>query len=192
MAAAKDKRQAILKALEKVLQKRQFDEVTVDMVAETAGVGKGTVYRYFEDKQDLFLQMVREFLKEELDDLAVVAVSTPSPRERLASVGEAMSRHILAHGQYIRTLHCRQFTGRKQNTSELMREHHGRLDRILTQLFDDAVTCGTFAADVDLPTALCIFKGAIMSYSIRKLHDIETTSIPALVDLMIDGFGREA
>ncbi len=43
-------------AVEKLFTSRRFHEVTLDDVAQAAGVGKGTIYRYFEDKDDLFFQ----------------------------------------------------------------------------------------------------------------------------------------
>jgi AcrR family transcriptional regulator len=51
-----DKRQHIMQAAEELFTSRRFHEITMDDVATAAGVGKGTLYRYFEDKDDLFFQ----------------------------------------------------------------------------------------------------------------------------------------
>ena len=45
-----------MRAVEKLFTSRQVHEITLDDVAAEAGVGKGTVYRYFKDKGDLFFQ----------------------------------------------------------------------------------------------------------------------------------------
>ena len=50
-----DKRATILKAASDVFKGRRFDEVTLDEIAVRAGVGKGTLYLYFKNKEDLFL-----------------------------------------------------------------------------------------------------------------------------------------
>jgi len=39
-------------------------KTTVDEIALAAGVGKGTVYYYFEDKEDIFLEVIREEMNE--------------------------------------------------------------------------------------------------------------------------------
>ena len=57
MAACRKETQ-ILKAAENLFTGRRFHEVTMDDVCETAGVGKGTIYRYFKDKDDLFLRVM--------------------------------------------------------------------------------------------------------------------------------------
>lgn len=51
-----DKSQVIMQAAEKLFTSRRFHEITMDDVANQAGVGKGTIYRYFRDKDDLFFQ----------------------------------------------------------------------------------------------------------------------------------------
>ena len=51
-----DKRQRIMVAAERLFKTRQFHEITLDEVAKVAEVGKGTLYLYFADKNDLFFQ----------------------------------------------------------------------------------------------------------------------------------------
>jgi TetR/AcrR family transcriptional regulator, fatty acid metabolism regulator protein len=51
-----DKRQRIMQAAEKLFASRRFHEITTDDVAHEAKVGKGTIYRYFRDKDDLFFE----------------------------------------------------------------------------------------------------------------------------------------
>jgi len=45
-----------LAAAEKLFSSRRFHEITLDDVAREAGVGKGTIYLYFQGKDDLFVQ----------------------------------------------------------------------------------------------------------------------------------------
>lgn len=54
--AIKDRREEIMRVVERLLAGRRFHELTLDEVAEAAQVGKGTIYRYFSDKDDLFFQ----------------------------------------------------------------------------------------------------------------------------------------
>jgi len=54
--ARRNKREQIMQAVEKLFTSRRFHEITLDDVAQAARVGKGTIYRYFEDKNDLFFQ----------------------------------------------------------------------------------------------------------------------------------------
>jgi AcrR family transcriptional regulator len=54
--ARPNRREQIMQAVEKLFTSRRFHEITLDDVAHAARVGKGTIYRYFQDKDDLFFQ----------------------------------------------------------------------------------------------------------------------------------------
>jgi AcrR family transcriptional regulator len=59
-----EKRDEILAAAEQEFARRDFHQVLMDDVAARAGVGKGTLYRYFPTKEELFLAMVLRGLDE--------------------------------------------------------------------------------------------------------------------------------
>ncbi len=70
---AKDKREAILKAAEKIIKTKRFHEVKVEDIATEAGVGKGTIYRYFKDKEELYLEVAFDgfiYITEKLNTLS--------------------------------------------------------------------------------------------------------------------------
>ena len=50
-----DKREAILAAASIEFAERDFHQVLMDDVSARAGVGKGTLYRYFPTKDELFI-----------------------------------------------------------------------------------------------------------------------------------------
>jgi len=182
-----NKRGLILQALEKILKGRRFDEITMDEVAATGGIGKGTIYRYFDNKEDLFCQMIFEFLKEETDAISVVAAASAPPRKKLVKVGETMSHHIILHDTYIRQMHAQAFTGSKLNPKEIMHDHHKRLDHILTQILTDAQSIGIVRKDFDIDATICVYKGMVMSRSMCLINGDGDIAIKRLVDLLMAG-----
>ena len=59
-----DKKTKILEATEHVLAKQGFERLSIQMVARSAGVATGTIYRYFADKNDLLAQLREHVLKQ--------------------------------------------------------------------------------------------------------------------------------
>ena len=59
--------QEILEAAFVEFSRNGYAMTTLDRVAERAGVTKGTIYVYFENKEHLFISMVREVTKATLD-----------------------------------------------------------------------------------------------------------------------------
>lgn len=52
------KERSILEAASRVFAERPFHAVLIDDVAASAGIGKGTIYRYFQTKDDLYFAAV--------------------------------------------------------------------------------------------------------------------------------------
>lgn len=64
------KRRQILDVASQIFSEKGYHMVTMDEVAMRAQVGKGTIYRYFEDKEDLYFSIIEEglnFLTEGLE-----------------------------------------------------------------------------------------------------------------------------
>jgi AcrR family transcriptional regulator len=57
----------ILEAAFLEFSRNGYATTTLDAIAERAGVTKGTIYVYFENKEHLFISMVRELMKVTLD-----------------------------------------------------------------------------------------------------------------------------
>lgn len=88
-----DKELAILEAASRVFAQRPFHEVLIDDIASDAGIGKGTIYRYFETKDDLYFNAVLHVL----DTLTTALDSTLSDDMSAARRLEAIATVILAH-----------------------------------------------------------------------------------------------
>lgn len=52
---SEETRQAIVRCAAEVFSEREFHEVLTDDIADRLGIGKGTMYRYFRSKEDLYL-----------------------------------------------------------------------------------------------------------------------------------------
>jgi AcrR family transcriptional regulator len=71
------KEKAILAAAASVFARRPFHEVLIDEIASDAGIGKGTIYRYFETKDDLYFATTLHVL-----DRLALALSQALPQEQ--------------------------------------------------------------------------------------------------------------
>jgi AcrR family transcriptional regulator len=64
----------ILSAARKVFAEKGFSDATMDQIAESAGVAKGTLYLYFPSKRDVYFATVRK-TAEELDSITSARMS---------------------------------------------------------------------------------------------------------------------
>ena len=79
------RRAAVLDAALEVFTELGFERATLQDVADRAGVTKGALYHYFDSKNELFLELMRERVKAHVSErYAIVAAAEPgTPRQVL-------------------------------------------------------------------------------------------------------------
>jgi AcrR family transcriptional regulator len=78
----------ILDAAVALFGKQHYHEVRMDDIAAGAKVGKGTLYRYFADKDALFNALIERASRQYMTALHAEETATGTPRERLRRVVE--------------------------------------------------------------------------------------------------------
>lgn len=76
-------RDAILDAAEHLLSEEGYQGMTIEEVARQANLGKGTIYLYFDSKQELALSIVDRFNVRLRDRLRQILKTRLDPEERL-------------------------------------------------------------------------------------------------------------
>ena len=98
-------REALLAAAQRLIDQCSVEAVTMDAVAQEAGVGKGTVFRRFESREGLMAAVLNR--SESEWQAAVIGGPPPlgpgaEPLERLLAFGHSRLRTNLTHGALIR------------------------------------------------------------------------------------------
>jgi AcrR family transcriptional regulator len=101
-----NKRRLIVQTAGKLFSEQPFHKVRLEDVADAAGVGKGTVYIYFKNKEDLYYNLVlndfAEMVRRTEERLATMTTSNGT--ERLRAVIDVMVDHSFAHPQIFTVL----------------------------------------------------------------------------------------
>jgi len=80
-------RRKILNAAEERLWRDGFKKTTIDEIASDAGVGKGTVYLYFDSKEDIALSIIAQYKIHCLERAEAIAHDLSlSPAEKLTGM----------------------------------------------------------------------------------------------------------
>ncbi len=72
-----------------------FDQANINVIAEQAGIGKGTIYLYFENKRDLFLAMLKHIAQAQLAVIRTALAADGTARLRLERLFRAFA-HLSA------------------------------------------------------------------------------------------------
>ena len=106
-ADAARNRRKVLDAAERLFAERGVDRVSMDEIAEAAGVGKGTLYRRFGDRSGLAVAVLdthdRALQHEILRGVPPLGPGA-SPRERLMAFTDAMIDHVERLGELLQVV----------------------------------------------------------------------------------------
>ncbi len=82
----KSKRESILKAAEKVFAEKGFHMARIADIAKLAGVAEGTIYIYFDSKEDLILSIFKERITKWIQELKKRLEKCSTAKEKLAEL----------------------------------------------------------------------------------------------------------
>lgn len=79
----------------KIFAQKGFYKTTVEDIARSSGVAKGTVYLYFKDKQDLYVATIEGHLDNALEMLSEVRNAPGTPGEKMQKIAYNLINYII-------------------------------------------------------------------------------------------------
>ncbi len=78
-----EKRRNIALSCRELLLEHGINSLTISQIAKTAGVGKGTIYEYFENKEDIVFEIITTFIADHEKELLALVDAPITTREKL-------------------------------------------------------------------------------------------------------------
>src|SRR6266567_4529507 len=135
-----DKREEIVRAALELIAEHGFHGAPMAMIAERAGVGAGTIYRYFENKDVLITELYRE-VEERLYTVLLEGYATAKTfRERFLHLGMALLRYFIENPldfRYLEQFHNSPY-GVAYRRDKILGEKNGC--DVFRELFEDGAS----------------------------------------------------
>ncbi len=187
-----ERRQQIMQAAERLFANRRFHEITTDEIAATAGVGKGTIYRYFKDKEDLFHQTAMHGF-EELCELLESDRQTVGPLEdRLLQACRRIDSFYRRRRKLFGMMQAEEnrLAFKRGRKREQWRERRRHLTEILVGMLDEAVAKGELRADIATESLAGYLLGMLKGHAFTDSGDGNTDMVAGVVDVFLHGANR--
>ncbi len=182
-----DKRDLILKAATKLFARRGFFNAQVADVAREAGVAAGTVYLYFQSKDDLLISIFERTMHEGLEAARQALAGVRDPVERLRRLARV---HLERLGQdrdlaVVFQVELRQSTKFMERfSSTLLQDYlHAIRDAVA-----DAQTAGCFRREVSPTFAAKVLYGALDEMATNWILSRRRYALAAQADEVVDLF----
>jgi AcrR family transcriptional regulator len=181
------KRGQILETASRVFATRVYHLVTMEEIARVARMGKGTLYRYFPSKEDLYLAIVDDAFALLIDRLEAERAAPVPPATALCRMIEAIvetfARHLPSF-RLIQGVEARLLLRKKQ----VIRARRVHIARLLAEVIDRGVEAGAFRK-VDRVLAPSMLIGMVWGTTLNHAEDIPAEVLaPRIGDLCLHGF----
>ncbi|MGI5922477.1 MAG: TetR/AcrR family transcriptional regulator [Lentisphaeria bacterium] len=194
MRKTEAKRRQIMSAAESLFAAQRYDEITMDAVARTAAVGKGTIYRYFASKEALLLAIV-ESAREDL--LQAVLEASQEPGDFHCALLTTCRRIVAFHEQRHHILQQVFLIGKRlagKNKGEFHRRWHEDYRRLLqafAQVFERGIAAGVMREGMKAETLAGILLNQLYGWGAMRMHGRNSDlSLEGLVELFCLGAYR--
>ncbi|MFQ5513800.1 MAG: TetR/AcrR family transcriptional regulator [Myxococcota bacterium] len=95
-------RRRILESARKIFFREGFEAANLDDVAADAGVAKGTIYRYFESKAELYVAVLAQNADAFVERMQQTIDASLAPDEQVRRIGLFYFRHYCDNREYFR------------------------------------------------------------------------------------------
>lgn len=192
--ANREKYDLILDALEKLLSGRNLQTISVSEIAQTAGIGKGSIYYYFPSKEAIFEALVERNYEKPLETAKQLAGQTRiSPFTRMAMIFQACRNSSSA-------FLVQQQNPLQANPQESALLHQKYMNHLITEVkpaLTEIIRQGIEAGDIhfDYPAALAEIVLIVLTVKLdnsllpSSVEDIEETLL-GLISLLEKGTGN--
>jgi len=187
---AADKRRRILEAAISVFARKGYFAARVSDVAKKAGVADGTIYLYFQNKEDILVRLFDEVMSEHVVQAREAVRALPSAPERLRAIA---ARHLGVLGAnrdlaVVFQVELRRSTRFMERfTASWLHDYFELLDRVMEEGQRD----GSLRADINRKLAAKMLFGAldetVTSWVLSdRRYPLEDLAAP-VVDLFLRG-----
>lgn len=145
----RETRKAIMRAAMRLFSEKGFDGTSIEELAKAAGIGKGTIYGYFQTKMDIlhaFCEDELECLHQELTSSADREISL---LQQMVSIYMSEFRHITENREFAR-LYMRETAFPRGVDLDKHLEHENNYFKLLFPLLEKAQERGELRKDLDL------------------------------------------
>jgi len=152
-----NRKNAILKAARKLFFERGFKSVTVDLIAAKAEVSKGSIYLYFDSKEEIYTQILISANIERHKEIENFAKQEGAASDLLLSFARDYIEFFFENKELFRILmtfmlHADNMNLTEDQNTQLIHTTNENI-RVISEILQKGIDTGEFAPDLDIRQA---------------------------------------
>ena len=178
-------RQCLLEAAQRLFATHGYHGASIRDIVQSCGVSNAALYYHFGSKQDLYFEVLGEYVAAVVGQLQTADTGEGTCRSRLTRVALAYAQIILESQNVLQTLlrDVAQFD--QSEIARLLPDLASQIPAALAAILEDGITAGELRALHPRRTGV-LMMGMVNAMTVRRLHAEVETTLEKDVDLVID------
>ncbi len=146
----KNKKDEILNEAAKLFRRKGFDGTSMQDIAENVGMLKGSIYYYFNSKNEIFREVLIKGISPVLKNAEFIMTKNLSPREKLRELLQSHLQYILIN-DFSLVIFFREKERIPANETQKYVQSRNRYEKIFREVLEEGIKRGDFPkVDINL------------------------------------------
>jgi len=190
LPASPDTVDRILAVAESLFAEHGFDAVSMNAIAEAAGVSKANVFHHFISKNDLYLAVLRNACRDATQHLENLGNDQETLAARLPQFARAHLENLLEHAQVARLMLRELLSDNPRHGQELAEKVYGEKFSRFVAILRAGQQAGELRADIDPAIVATVLLGANVFFFesravLQHFPDVTFTQQPERYSMML-------
>lgn len=147
---APQRKEQLLDVATKLFARNGYEATTTAAIAQAAGVTEPILYRHFQNKQELFVAIVRAVSDQTMKHWHDLVSDSDDPEEQFRMIAGEFPGHILKLSDQYHVLHGALSTlGSDRKVRAVIKEHYSQIEGFFVKLVQTGQKSGVFRKDLD-------------------------------------------
>ncbi len=178
-----DKKERIIAAAQRLFAQFGLKKTTVDEIAQTAQVGKGTVYHYFDSKEEIFAAVLDKEAGSMKNRIQQAIAQVDTPQAKLEAFLLTRMRCVKDLGNYYKAVRDEYLE--YMPFIENLRSNHSKYEMMLVQdLLEEGCAAGYFDID-DTKVVASVMITALKGLDHRWIFEMSLSDVEQHIEIMM-------
>lgn len=161
-------RQCILEQAQKLFLVHGYNGVSIRDIVHACGLSNAALYYHFGSKQNLFVQVFREYIARATEQLQLAGESQGPCRQRLAHMADVYARFVLESRSEMQMLHRDLMEFDKEEIGKVLPDAMRQIPSLFATVLEEGIAAGEVRA-VDAPRTSSLLMGMINALTTRRM-----------------------
>ena len=170
-----ERRKAIMAAAIRRFDASGYSATTMDEVAADAGISKGSIYNYFQSKEDLFAQLFSATASQKQDEIEAAMAQAGSPSKQINCLVDQWAAHLPERqrfGRLFLEFWATAARGKQSQLAKTFSQFYNRWRDLVAATIMQGIQEGEFRKDFSPPTAATLILAILDGISVQLMTDM--------------------